>query len=246
MSGAAIMAFGRSRTPNATSSSASACTGSRASFERSATTRASAAGDQPDHGEQHVAPDHPDEQECRRRERDERRRQAEPRRAARRRERDQAEAHPIQRGDQQEHAQRAGRDRIDQPPGEAHRRRLPVAEAPVPARRVDVGGVDGDVARMEHQDGERVAGGEQRQDRHDHAERRAALFGRGRLRGRAAGRRRSGVRNHHGSTRELPALSFSGKGCRVGGCFVIAFSGAVETGSRSGRCLRCDASATRP
>src|SRR5262249_30463173 len=64
------------------------------------------------------------------REREQRRRKPEPDRAPRRSERQRAEGEPIQRGREQEHARRAGRDRIDEPPEHRHRRRLPIAEAP--------------------------------------------------------------------------------------------------------------------
>ena len=73
-------------------------------------------GDEPDDTEKDIAPDHAHKEKCRRRERDQQGHQAEPRHAPHRDERKQTKTGPIQRGRQQEHAQRAGRDRVDEPP----------------------------------------------------------------------------------------------------------------------------------
>jgi len=121
-------------------------------------------GQQPRDREQYVAPDHAEQHEGGRREGEERQEHAEHRRAARDRERDQGEGEPVGCCEQQEHAARAGGDRIDHPPEYAHERGLPVAEAPFQHVPIDVGGVVGQVARMEHRQREREARHSHRDD----------------------------------------------------------------------------------
>ena len=120
---------------------------------------------EPNDGEQDVAPDHPDEKESRRREREQHRRKPESDRAPRRNERERAEGEPIQRGREQKHARRAGRDRIDQPPEQHHRGRLPIAEVPGHGVGIDIAGIDGAVAGIEDQHGEGIGGRQREKDK---------------------------------------------------------------------------------
>ena len=173
------MALGRKRTPNATSSSASVvreAVPARNDLQPRERARRRPARRR----QQHVAPDHPDEKECFRAAR----RTASPDRAthtARGRERPGRSPQYNVAISRNMPARRApsGRSATRR----AHRRRSPIAEAPVLTDRVDVGGVDRDVGgwntRMSAAAGERADG-------HDHAERCAALFGRGAARGRPA------------------------------------------------------------
>jgi hypothetical protein len=109
------------------------------------------------------------------REREQRRRKPEPDRAPRRNERQRAEGEPIQRGREQEHARRAGRDRIDEPPEHRHRRRLPIAEAPSHGVGIDIAGIEGDVAGIEDQHGDGIGGRQREKDKQRHPRSRASL-----------------------------------------------------------------------
>ena len=101
--------------------------------------------------EQRIAPDHRQEHEGRGRKREHWHHQREPSRAPRHHRGDDAEPQPVQRGDQQKHAGRARRQRIDQPPEDGHQRRLPVAEVPVLDVTVNERCVVGQVAGIEQQ-----------------------------------------------------------------------------------------------
>ena len=120
---------------------------------------------EPNDGEQDVTPDHPDEKESRRHERQQHRSKAESDRAPRRNERERAEGEPIQRGREQKHARRAGRDRIDEPPEQHHRGRLPIAEVPGHGVGIDIAGIDGAVAGIEDQHGQGIGGRQREKDK---------------------------------------------------------------------------------
>ena len=85
--------------------------------------------EQPGDREQHVAPQHADENKGRWQQRQNWRQRAQPGGATRKRKAKHAKGQPIGRRYQQEHAGRARRDRIDQSPEHRHHRRLPVAQS---------------------------------------------------------------------------------------------------------------------
>jgi hypothetical protein len=93
----------------------------------------------------------------RRHERDKRGREAEPERAACGKESEQAKGEPVQGGRQQEHARRARRDRIDEPPEHRHGRRLPIAKMPGHGVGIDIAGIGRAVAGVEDQHGQAIA-----------------------------------------------------------------------------------------
>ena len=128
-SGAAIIEFGRSRTPRPQSAKARTWIGDAHSRRTIRDGESQHDREQPGDREQHVAPQHADENESRRQQRQNRRQRAQPGGAARKREAKHAKGQPIGRRCQQEHAGRARRDRIDQRPEHRHRRRLPVAQS---------------------------------------------------------------------------------------------------------------------
>ena len=122
-------------------------------------------GQQPGDRKQDVAPDDPGEDESRRRQRQQRKQHGKQNRPPGERKCQCSEGQPIGRDDQQEHAARPRRDRIDQPPQHGHRRRLPVAQHAFGDVLEDVFCVIGHDARIEDQQRQSIAGEDQRADR---------------------------------------------------------------------------------
>src|SRR5262249_13809337 len=109
---------------------------------------------EPDRSKLYIPPDHSRKDKSRRGKCQEWGEQSEPHRSAQRNECKQPEAQPIKKRGEQKHAQRSRCERVDEPPEQPHRRRLPVAEMPGSSLRIDVAGVNGDVPRVEREDGE--------------------------------------------------------------------------------------------
>src|SRR5262249_16966494 len=115
-------------------------------------------GDEPNDSKQTVAPHHPDEEKCWRRQRNERRRQRKPNRATPRQRSEGAKGDPIEAGRQQEHARRPGRDWIDQPPKHRHCGGLPIAKPPRRCVGIDIACIGGALAPLECQQREAESG----------------------------------------------------------------------------------------